>query len=159
MSQTEENNLGICVCRCNYYFWLSIFASISSFIIFPLIQFIYGIDLKNNTYTGYSPMEISDWLLIDGLISILSGVMVMFILKNNNNIPNIVKILFNIFILFIFTWTITGTIMLFSRIPLVIHVLSLIYNYIMLTLYVGYFIVSIIYYEEPIKQEHQPIDV
>lgn len=144
---------GICICSCNYYFWMSLSVSILTLLVFPLVQFIYGVDLRNaDTIIEGISVSISDWLLADGLISFLAGIMAMIILKNSDSIPNLVKIIFNTCVLFLFCWTVLGTVMLFSKIPLVIQGLALIYNYIIMTSYIAYFIVSI-KYKDYIKKE------
>jgi hypothetical protein len=145
---------GICVCRFNYAFWLSVALALTTLTLFPLIQFGYGIQLKaiNTVVTGIA-VSVADWLLVNGLISVLSGFMAMAILKNSDGIPNCIKIVFNLFLLFLFSWTIFGTVMIFYNIPLVIQGLTLIYNYIMLTSYVAYFIVSIMYDSDSTTEE------
>ena len=137
---------GTCMCSCNYYFWMSMSVSILSFLAFPVIQFVYGINLRNNnTSIEGIFVTVADWLLADGLISVPTGIMAMVIIKNSDTVPNLIKIIFNMCIAFLFCWTILGSIMLFVRVPIIIHGLAVIYNYIMLTSYIAYFITSVKY--------------
>ena len=154
-----DSEPGTCVCRCNYYFWMSLGVSIITLLVFPFIQFIYGIDLRNNnTAIDGVLVTVADWLLADGLISTLTGIMTMIILKNSDTVPNLVKIIYNACILFLSCWTVLGTVMLFMKLPVVVHGLAIIYNYIMLTAYVAYFFVSIKYknYILPTNNVNEP---
>ena len=93
---------GTCVCRCNYYFWMSIGVSILTFLVFPVIQFIYGIDLRNNgTSIEGLLVTVADWLLVDGLVASITGIMAMVIIKNSDTIPNLIKVIFNMCVLFL----------------------------------------------------------
>ena len=94
---------GTCVCRCNYYFWMSIGVSILTFLVFPVIQFIYGIDLRNNgTSIEGLLVTVADWLLVDGLVASITGIMAMVIIKNSDTIPNLIKVIFNMCVLFLY---------------------------------------------------------
>lgn len=152
-NQQIDSKPGTCICSCNYYFWMSVAVSILTFLAFPVIQFIYGIDLRSiDTSINGLLVTVADWLLVDGLISVLTGIMAMVIIKNTDTVPNILKIIFNTCVLFLLCWTVFGTAMLFMKLPLVIHGLAIIYNYIMLTIYVAYSVVTIKYrdYTPPI---------
>lgn len=146
-TNTETDSIpGTCICKFNYYFWMSLSISIVSLLVFPIIQFVYGIDLRNtDTSIDHIIVTCADWLLVDGLLSTMTGIMTIYILKNSTTVPNIIKIIFNTCIFFLISWNILGTIMIFSKTPLVIQGLAVIYNYILLTAYVSYFIVTIKY--------------
>lgn len=152
-----ESKPGICICTFDYYFWMSVGVSVLSLLLFPVIQFIYGVDLRNiDTSIEGVMITIADWLLADGLISFLTGIMAMIIIKHSNTVPNLLKIIFNSCMFFLACWTVLGTVMLFRTLPIAVQGLAVIYNYIMLTAYIAYFIVSIKYKDHVLPTINKP---